>query len=136
MTDFDDSRIHKLPVWAQELIGRGRVAVTTAEHWRTKEAERTTELEMLKHRYAQERGAAEFDTWVSEGYDWETDRDIRFGLGTGRTVSFGDQKELTPNFGVTYRDGGLDIEVEGSDFVVKSRLAAKADGVSLRIEQS
>ena len=105
--NFDDPRIATLPRWARELIGAGESAKTSAKFWNDKYDERGDELDALRNRYAQEHGAATYDTWVSE--DLSDGEGVRFGLGKGRTVEFGNSDDVCGEFTVTYSDGVLHV---------------------------
>jgi hypothetical protein len=117
-SDFDDPRIGKLPVWAQELIHVGDIATRSVTHWRNRVDELSDKIDEMRVAHAAERGAVVYDTWTSE--DGSDGSEVRTGLGVGIPVRFGDSADICETFTVTYRDGGLDIEVQRSDYVLKS----------------
>jgi hypothetical protein len=119
-TKFDDPRIGNLPKWAQEIIEHGRSAERSANYWNRQHEEACAELDRVRADHAREHGAAEYDTWVVEtGTDAYSDTEIRFGLGTGRAVEFGDSSDICPMYTVIYKDGGLNITTQGSGFALK-----------------
>lgn len=119
-TKFDDPRIAKLPLWAQELMTQARIAERSAVYWNEKHEAKCAELDAVRAEHARKHGAAEYDTWVIEhGTDTYDDSEIRFGLGTGRTVMFGDSTDTCEMYTVTYKDGGLNITGQGGGFTLK-----------------
>ncbi len=116
--DYDDPRIQKLPAWARELIEDGRKARKSADYWIGREEAKSKELDDLRRKYAAENGQEGSDTWVFE--DLDGGEEARFGLGSGRPVCFAtDPTDLTPDFTVTFRDGGLDISIEGPEYTIQ-----------------
>jgi hypothetical protein len=129
--DFNDPRIAKLPMWAQEIIEAGRGARRNAAYWHEKYVEACDENIALKEAHAREHGAAEYDTWVTDDNDSDG---IHFGLGVGRPVDFGPPDDIVGAFTVTWRDGGLDIRSQSSALTFKT--SRHGDGPDLRVEWS
>lgn len=110
-TKFDDPRIDKLPLWAQQLFQEAKKAERNAVYWNTRHDAKSTELDQARQEFADNKGAVQYDTWVSvEQDDYEA---ANYGLGVGRNVEFGDPAEGCSTFTVIHKDGGLNIHVEG-----------------------
>lgn len=117
MTDFDDPRISKLPHWAQELINAGERATASRDRWRLRVDELTAQIDRMQAEYAAEHGAAVYDTWTTE--EDSDGAEVHIGLGVGVPVRFGKPDDITGDFVVAYRDGGLDVDVEFTGFTIK-----------------
>jgi hypothetical protein len=109
-TKFDDPRIAKLPLWAQQLMQAAKKAEKSAVYWNEQYDAKSAELDAAREGFARTNGAAGSNTWVEiDKDDYES---ARFGLGTSRTVEFGDPDD-SATFTVNYVDGGLNIDVHG-----------------------
>jgi hypothetical protein len=129
MSESDEDRIARLPKWAQAMIHDGETAMTSVEFWRSETDKAKAELDEVRQAHAREHGAEQFDTWTTE--DSHEDEEIRFGLGTGTPVYFGDGTDVVEDFRVTYRDHGLDIALETDEIIIKP---PKYGNRTLRIE--
>lgn len=125
--DYSDPRISKLPRWAQEVIEEGRKAQESARYWQGRYRDQVETTDALRARYAEENGAPEYDTWVSEDLQEAEAEVANQGLGTGRPVYFGTDKTWA-TYTVRLEDGALDVQVESSNYLIRPNGYGKPTG--------
>jgi hypothetical protein len=129
----DDARVSKLPKWAQALIEEGKKHQRSAAYWMEAAEARAEVLDRLRREYAQERGVPGSDTWIAE--ELSDGREAVLGLGSGRAIYFSETPERGyGEWTVTFRDGGLDIDVASPDYVI--RPARRGSVVRIEFAQS
>lgn len=110
-TRFDDPRIAKLPLWAQQLMEAAKKAERSAAYWNEQHEAKSAELDQVRAEFARTNGTPGSNTWVHiDRDDYESER---YGLGTSRAVEYGNPDDIAADFTVTYKDGGLNVEVHG-----------------------